>query len=413
MNAEILAVGTEILLGDIVNTNAQYFAKELAGLGIDVYYQTVVGDNPKRLTDTILHAFERADLIITTGGLGPTEDDLTKETGASYFGRKLVLDQKALDNIEKIFIARGRKMTENNKKQAMVPEGCKVLYNENGTAPGIIIEDENKIMVMMPGPPKECIPMFEEQVRPYLASKQEYTMVSRVLRVAEVGESRMETKVKDIIDAQDNPTIAPYAKQVEALLRVTAKASTVEEAEQLIEPVAKKIYDRLGDAIYAEGDTSLEATVAQMLIERQMTISISESLTGGLLTANFVEVPGISQVLIEGVVAYSNESKKRRLGVKSDTLAEFGAVSPETAAEMAKGVAEKSGADIGISTTGIAGPDGGTEEKPVGLAYIGLCIDGEVKTKEMRFIGSREKIRNGVVYSALNWLRLELLNRDK
>lgn len=408
MNAEILAVGTEILLGDIVNTNAQYLAKELAGLGIGVYYQTVVGDNPKRLEDTLFHAFQRADLIITTGGLGPTEDDLTKETGAKYFGKKLVLDEKALNWIKRFFEGIGRTMTENNVKQAYVPEGATVLYNENGTAPGIILEENGKILVMLPGPPKETIPMFEQQVRPYLSSRQEYTLVSRVLRVAGVGESEMETKVKDLIDAQENPTIAPYAKQNEALLRITARAATEEEAEKLIDPVAEKIYQRLGSSIYAEGETTLEAVVSQMIIDRHMTLAISESCTGGLLTAAFVEYPGISKVLCDGIVSYSNKAKMDLLNVKAETLENYGAVSHETAAEMARGVAERSGVDIGISTTGVAGPDGGTPEKPVGLVYIGLCIDGEVKTKEYHFVGDRQKIRERTVYQALNWLRLEL-----
>lgn len=408
MNAEILAVGTEILLGDIVNTNAQYLAKELAGLGIGVYYQTVVGDNPERLRDTLFHAFQRADLVITTGGLGPTEDDLTKETGAKYFDKKLVLDEEAMRRLKGFFEGIGKEMTENNVKQAYVPEGAIALYNENGTAPGIIIEENGKILVMIPGPPKEAIPMFENQVKPYLSLRQEYTMVSRVLRVAGIGESAMETAVKDLIDAQENPTIAPYAKQTEALLRITAKAKTVEEAERMIDPVADKIYERLGESVYAEGETTLEAVVSQMIIDRHMTLAISESCTGGLLTAAFVDYPGISKVLCDGIVSYSNKAKMNLLGVRAETLEHFGAVSHETAAEMARGVAEKSGVDIGISTTGIAGPDGGTPEKPVGLVYVGLCIDGIVKTKEFRFAGSRLRIRERTVYSALDWLRREL-----
>lgn len=412
MNAEILAVGTEILLGDIVNTNAQYLAKELADLGIGVYYQTVVGDNPARLEDTLFHAFQRADLVITTGGLGPTEDDLTKETGAKYFGKELVLDERALKRIQKFFDGIGKPMTENNVKQAYIPEGATVLYNDNGTAPGILIEENGKTLVMLPGPPRETIPMFESKVRPYLHSKQEYTMVSRVLRVAGVGESAMETLVKDLIDAQDNPTIAPYAKPNESLLRITARAATKEQAEQMIEPLARKIYERLGNAIYAEGETSLEAVVAQMMIDRQMTLAISESCTGGLLTAAFVEYPGISKILCDGIVSYSNKAKMSLLGVKQETLETYGAVSHETAAEMAKGVAERSGVDIGISTTGVAGPDGGTPEKPVGLVYVGLCIDGVVKTKEFHFVGNRQRIRERTVYYALNWLRLELLEKN-
>lgn len=413
MNAEILAVGTEILLGDIVNTNAQYLARELADLGIGVYYQTVVGDNPDRLRDTIYKAFSRADLIITTGGLGPTEDDLTKETGAKYFDKELVLDEKALDDIKEFFEKTGRKMTENNVKQAYVPEGSTVLYNENGTAPGIIMEENGKILIMLPGPPKETIPMFENQVKPFLKSKQEYTLVSRVLRVAGVGESKMETLVKDIIENSENPTVAPYAKDNEAILRITAKAHNEQEAMELIKPVADEIYNRLGDAIYGEGDTNLESVVAELLINKKMTISTSESCTGGLLAGTLIEYPGISSVFMDGVVSYSNESKMYRLGVKEETLEKYGAVSHETAAEMAKGIAETAGTNIGISTTGIAGPGGGSPEKPVGLVYVGICINGNVKTKEMYFAGTREKIRGRAVYGALNWLRKELLNLDE
>lgn len=412
MKAEILAVGTEILLGDIVNTNAQYLAKELAQLGIDVYYQTVVGDNPKRLEETIFNAFSRADFIITTGGLGPTEDDLTKETGAKYFKKKLVLDEKAMEMLKRFFEKIGRKMTENNVKQAYVPEGSFVLYNENGTAPGIIIEENGKILVMLPGPPKETIPMFEQQVKPYLKEKQEYTFVSRVLRVAGVGESTMETRVKDLIDAQTNPTIAPYAKQTESLLRITARAKTEEEAEAMIEPVAQKIYERLGENVYAEGETNIESVVGQMLIDKGLTISTSESCTGGLLAGTLIEYPGISKVFVDGVVSYSNESKMKRLGVKKETLQKYGAVSSETAAEMAEGVAKTAGTKVGISTTGVAGPNGGTKEKPVGLVYVGLFIDGETKTKEFHFAGDRQRIRERTVYSALDWLRRELRKKE-
>lgn len=410
MKAEIIAVGTEILLGDILNTNAQYISKELANLGIDLYYQTVVGDNPKRLKDTIYNAFSRADIVITTGGLGPTEDDLTKETGAEYFGKELILDEKALNRIKKFFEKTNRVMTENNIKQAYVPEGSIVMYNDNGTAPGIIIEENNKIMILLPGPPKETVPMFEQQVRPFLISKQNYTLVSRVLRVADIGESMMETKVKDIIDGQVNPTIAPYAKDTESLLRITARGKNENEANNLIEPVAKKIYERLGNSIYAEGETSIEEVVSNMLIEKNFTISTAESCTGGLLAATFIKYPGISKAFKDGIVSYSNDAKINRLNVKRETIEKYGAVSPQTAIEMAEGVAKTSNTNIGISTTGVAGPGGGTKEKPVGLVYIGICINGQTQTKEFRFAGNRERIRRKTVYSALNWLRLILLS---
>lgn len=411
MKAEIMAVGTELLLGDILNTNAQFLAQELANLGIEVYYQTVVGDNPQRLKDTIFHAFSRADLIITTGGLGPTEDDLTKETAAEYFGEKLVLDERALGRIKKYFDRTGRVMTENNVKQAMVPEKhCKVLYNDNGTAPGIIMEKNGKMIVMLPGPPKETVPMFRNQVKPYLAEKQEYTFLSRILRVAGVGESAMEARVKDLIDAQTNPTIAPYAKDGEAILRITAKAKNESEADALIAPVAAALRERLGTAVYAEGETNMQTVVAELLLEKKLTAAAAESCTGGLIASKLIEYPGISEVFLEGCVTYSNAAKIRRLGVKAETLEKYGAVSEETAREMAEGIARESGADVAIATTGIAGPGGGTEEKPVGLVYMGLCYQGKTYVKKCNFVGKRQAIRERAAYTALDWLRRVILD---
>lgn len=408
MRAEILAVGTELLLGDILNTNAQFLAQELANLGIELYYQTVVGDNPERLRDTIFHAFSRADLVITTGGLGPTEDDLTKETAAEYFGERLVLDERALGRIRKYFERTGRTMTENNVKQAMVPEkNGIVLYNDNGTAPGIILEKNGKIIIMLPGPPRETVPMFQNQVRPYLAKKQEFTFVSRILRVAEVGESAMEDRVKDIIDAQTNPTIAPYAKDGEAILRITAKARDEAEANRLIDPVAAALGERLGTAVYGEGETNLETVVAEQLLRKQLTLAVAESCTGGLIVSELVEYPGISAVLLEGCVTYSNEAKMRRLGVKAETLAKYGAVSEETAREMAEGIAKTSGAAIGLATTGVAGPES-SEGKQVGLVYIALSYRGKTQVKQCSFVGKRNKIRERAAYAALNLLRKEI-----
>lgn len=409
MKAEILAVGTELLLGDILNTNAQYLAKELAALGIEVYYQTVVGDNPKRLEETLYHAFSRADLVITTGGLGPTEDDLTKETAAKYFDEPLVLDEKALAQIQVFFDRIGRTMTENNKKQAFVPEhNSVVMYNANGTAPGIIIEKDEKIIIMLPGPPKEVVPMFENQAKPYLAKKQACTFISRILRVASVGESAMEEMVKDLIDAQTNPTIAPYAKEGEALLRITAKAKDEEEANRLIDPVAAALKERLGKSVYAEGETNMETEVAKLLLAQKKTIAVAESCTGGEISSQLVRFPGISEVFLEGCVTYTNEAKMKRLGVSAQTLEKFGPVSQETAKEMAEGIARTSGASIGIATTGVAGPDGGTDEKPVGLVYIGIYNNGAVEAREFHFAGNRNKIRERATFQALDWLRRKL-----
>ena len=406
MKAEILAVGTELLLGDILNTNAQFLAQELANLGIEVYYQTVVGDNPQRLKDTIFHAFSRADLIITTGGLGPTEDDLTKETAAEYFGERLILDERALGRIRKYFDRTGRVMTENNVKQAMVPEkNGIVLYNDNGTAPGIIMEKNGKMIVMLPGPPRETIPMFQNQVKPYLAKKQEFTFVSRILRVAEVGESAMEERVKDIIDAQTNPTIAPYAKDGEAILRITAKARDEEEANRLIDPVAAVLKERLGDAVYGEGETDLETVVAEQLLQKQLTLAVAESCTGGMVAAKIINVPGASDVFDQGYITYSNKSKRKILDVSKATLKKYGAVSEQTAREMALGGVLAADADACVAVTGLAGPDGGTEEKPVGLVYVSCCMKDEVIVEECHFNGTRQEIREHAAVTELDLLR--------
>jgi len=409
MKAEILAVGTELLLGDIVNTNGQYIAKRLADMGIFVYHQSVVGDNVERLKEAYKLAFNRADLVIATGGLGPTKDDLTKETAAEFFERNLILHEESLEFIKSYFEKMNRTLNEGNRKQAYLPEGAKVLPNDNGTAPGCVIEEDSKILILLPGPPKEMIPMFEKQVVPYLLKFQEGVLESKVLRILGIGEGHMAEKISDIIDNQANPTVAPYAKEGEVTLRITAKGETKEKADELIEPVEKAIRERLGEDIYGEGESTIEEVVAEILINRGLTIATAESCTGGLLAGKLINYPGISSVFIEGAITYSNEAKMARLNVNKETLDAFGAVSKETAAEMAQGIAMSAGTDIGISVTGIAGPGGGTEEKPVGLVYIGLCINGEVKTKELRLSGDRQKVRNRTVMNALDFLRRELI----
>lgn len=412
MKAEIIAVGTELLLGDIVNTNAQYLSQELAILGIEVYHQCVVGDNPKRLEEVLETSFSRSDIVITTGGLGPTDDDLTKEIGSKYFGENLILDEMALKRITDYFQKINKEMTDNNRKQAMVPENNKiVMYNKNGTAPGIIIEKNDKMLVMLPGPPKEVIPMFENQVKPSLEKKQNSTFVSRVLRVAGIGESELETRVKDLIDKQDNPTIATYAKDGEAILRITARAKNELEANELINPVALEIKDRLKEAVYGEDDKTLADAVIELLKDKNMSIATAESCTGGKIVDSLVTCSGASAVVMEGIVTYSNEAKISRLGVEAKTLELHGAVSPEVALEMSQGVCNTAKTNVGIGVTGIAGPNGGTDKKPVGLVYISICINGEAKVKEFRFGGSREKIRQRACYNGLDWLRLELLKQ--
>ena len=317
-----------------------------------------------------------------------------------------------LQMMEEFFQGLKRTMTDNNKKQAMVPRGCTVMYNENGTAPGIIQEGKGKILMMFPGPPRELIPMFETYAKPYLAAKQDQIFVSRVLRISKVGESEVEHLLQDIIDRQTNPTIATYVKRFEVIIRLTAKAKNEQEANRLIDPVAEEIHERLGINLYAEGETSVAEVVSKMLLERKETIAVAESLTGGMVASALVDYPGISASFLEGAVTYSNEAKMRRLGVKEETLQKYGAVSAQTAAEMAIGIAKTSGAGIGLSTTGIAGPGGGSAEKPVGTVYLGLWYHGKVKTKLVPLVGNRERIRIRAMEAAFDWLRRTMLREE-
>lgn len=409
MKAEIITVGTEILLGDIVNTNSQFLAKELASLGLDVYYQSTVGDNESRLMDTLNESLDRSDIIITTGGLGPTNDDITKEVAAKCFNQELVFYNDIWKDIKQYFEKIGVEPTENNKKQAYFPKDCIILNNSNGTAPGAILKKENKMIIVLPGPPKEMIPMFNNELKKYLENLTDYKLISRTLRFFGIGESELEDKLSDIINNQTNPTIAPYAKEGEVTLRITAKSYTKDDADNLIDEVENKIKTLVGKYLYGYGETTLEETVAKLLVEKNLTIAVSESCTGGMVSSTLIDYPGISQVFMEGCVTYSNEAKMSRLGVKKETLDSFGAVSTETAIEMAKGVAMNLKTNVGLSTTGIAGPGGGTAEKPVGLVYIGLYINGKTKVKKLNLAGSREKIRVKATKEALNFLRLELL----
>lgn len=409
MKAEIITVGTEILLGDIVNTNSQFLAKELASLGLDVYYQSTVGDNESRLMDTLNESLDRSDIIITTGGLGPTNDDITKEVAAKCFNQELVFYNDIWKDIKQYFEKIGVEPTENNKKQAYFPKDCIILNNSNGTAPGAILKKENKMIIVLPGPPKEMIPMFNNELKKHLENLTDYKLISRTLRFFGIGQSELEDKLSDIINNQTNPTIAPYAKEGEVTLRITAKSYTKDDADNLIDEVENKIKTLVGKYLYGYGETTLEETVAKLLVEKNLTIAVSESCTGGMVSSMLIDYPGISQVFMEGCVTYSNEAKMSRLGVKKETLDSFGAVSTETAIEMAKGVAMNLKTNVGLSTTGIAGPGGGTTEKPVGLVYIGLYINGKTKVKKLNLAGSREKIRVKATKEALNFLRLELL----
>ena len=391
---------TELLLGQIVNTNARDLAAGLSDCGVIVYYQTVVGDNPGRLKDAINDAYKRVDLVILTGGLGPTKDDLTKEIIAEYFGKKLVLHQPSLDRIKGYFDRMGREMNETNEKQAYMPEGCTILQNNCGTAPGLIVEEGEKIAILLPGPPKEMNPMFENEVKPWLKEKTGSTIKSRTLKMIDIGESNMAAKVSDLMDGE-NPTVAPYAKEGESELRITAMAKTQDEADNLIEPVAKEIYARLGEYIYGEDDTTLVEALVKKLTEKKLTISTAESCTGGLIASEITSVAGSSEIFGSGYVTYANSAKMKMLGVKDKTLADFGAVSSETAKEMAEGAKAASGADIAVSVTGIAGPGGGTPEKPVGLVYAALADNDGTIVQKFNLDGNRDKVRRRTVKNVL------------
>lgn len=407
-NAEILCVGTEILIGDIVNTNAAYISGRLASLGINQYHQGVVGDNPERLKKFLKDALDRADVVILTGGLGPTYDDLTKETVAELMGREMELHQESFERLKEFFASRNIEMTENNVKQAYMPKGCIVLQNNCGSAPGAIIEniEGTKAAIVLPGPPREMKPMFEESVVPYLESLSDSLFVSKNVNIFGMGESKVESILIDMMKNSTNPTIAPYATDGEVRLRVTAKAETKEIGEKLCDGLIEKLYDtEVGKYIYGI-DTTPEQALVKKLAESNMKIAVAESCTGGLVTGRITSVSGSSAVLDGSVVSYANEIKAKLLGVEQDILDTKGAVSEECALQMADGVRKLMGADIGISITGIAGPTGGTPEKPVGTVYIAVSTKNMQKCEKLTLRNNgREYVRN---VSAKNVLHLAL-----
>ncbi len=411
MTVELICVGTELLLGNIINTNAAFISEKCAMLGLSMYYQSVVGDNPGRLEEMVKTAMKRSDIIILSGGLGPTQDDLTKETVAKVMGKKLVEDQKARQEIQLFLERRGRTITENNWKQALVPEGCQVLYNVNGTAPGLIVEDDNTCVILLPGPPNELVPMFEEQVYPYLHKLQPEIICSKMIKLCGIGESSAETKILDLVEAQTNPTVAPYAKTGEVHLRITAKAESETAAYKLMEPVEEVLRQRFGTLIYTDDpQVTLEMAIYELLKANNLTVTTAESCTGGLVAGRLINVPGISEYLKEGYITYSNEAKQKLLGVPAEILQKYGAVSPQTAEAMAKGGAKAAEVDVCIAVTGIAGPDGGSLEKPVGLVYMSCYCLGKVYTEKNQYTGSRSKIREYAVASALTLLRQAILD---
>ena len=405
MNAEIIAVGTELLLGDILNTNAQYLSQKLAQLGFTVHFQSVVGDNPQRLAQLAQQAKERSEIVIYSGGLGPTADDLTKETIAKVYGDPLQFDPVQLEKIQHFFHACGKYMSENNRKQAMVPLYGETLENNNGTAPGILFRQDERVAILLPGPPKELIPMFENKVLPILQKMQKNVIVSRVLRVYGIGESVLEEIVAPLLEGQ-NPTAALYAKTAEVVVRITAKAETTEQAAEMCNQTAQEFYRIVGDCIYAEGEQLLEETVVKLFSEKNLQLSTAESCTGGLLSQRITSIPGSSKVFECGVCSYANTVKEKLLGVPTDVLEQFGAVSPQTAKAMAEGSLRLSGAEIAVGITGIAGPDGGTPEKPVGLVYIAAANQKKVWVYRMMMVNcSREVVRFAATQKALDLVR--------
>ncbi|ETI68786.1 competence/damage-inducible protein A [Neobacillus vireti] len=399
MNAEIIAVGSELLLGQIVNTNARFLSQHLAGLGIDVYYHTVVGDNPDRLKAAIAHAEARSEIIIFTGGLGPTKDDLTKETIARHLGKELVMDETALASIELYFKRTNRVMTENNRKQALVLEGSQILANDHGMAPGMVLETGGHIYMLLPGPPKEMEPMFLQYGGPALSSKSgsNEKIVSRVLRFFGIGEAALETEVMDIIEAQSNPTIAPLAGDGEVTLRLTAKHPDENIAHTMLDDVEKKINQRVGEFLYGYDNISLLQELTKALKKRNLTVTAAESLTGGLFQQELTAISGASSVFKGGVVCYSNEVKQHILQVNQETLEKHGAVSEQCARELAENAARILAADVGISFTGVAGPDE-LEGKPVGTVYIGIAVKkSPTIVEKITLSGTRDAIRNRAV----------------
>ncbi|MBR3795018.1 MAG: competence/damage-inducible protein A [Clostridia bacterium] len=409
MIAEIVAIGTELLMGQILDTDAQYLSRRLQSLGISVYYHQTVGDNPQRMRDTIALALSRSDIVITTGGLGPTQDDISKEIAAQLLGLEMRFDEASWQAIRGYFDRLGRECPENNRRQAMFAEGATILPNGCGTAPGCMIEQGGKVVVQLPGPPHEMAAMFDGQVYPRLAEMTGGCIASRYIRTYGIGESHLaQLCAKWIEHETGGVTAAPYCSLGEAQLRITARGESEREALEKIEPVVKEVKALLGDYVYAvlpTSEGSMEEAAGRALTEKGLTVATAESCTGGLVAARLVNYPGISSALHEAHVTYANEAKVKYCGVKEETLARHGAVSEEMAREMAEGLRARSGADIAVATTGIAGPGGGTETKPVGLVYVACADRDGVCVQKLQLTGSRERIRNLSALRALDMIR--------
>ena len=409
MKAEILCVGTELLLGDIVNTNAAYIARELARIGIELYHQTVVGDNQERLKRALNEAFDRADLVVTTGGLGPTFDDVTKETVAAYFGKKMVRNQEAMDRISSYYEKRGIELTDNTKKQADLPEGCIAFQNNHGTAPGLAIEGRGKVVIMLPGPPSEMIPMFDGSAVPYLLQYSGKTIVSSTVHFFGIGESLLESRMHEYMLAHNNPSVAPYAKDGEVQVRLTASARTKEEADAMIRPVVAEICRDYGKYLYGVDVGTMQNALVRELRTKGLTIAVAEGCSGGNVIKRITEVPGSDQVFEMGVVTNTSRAREKLAGVRPETMARYGIYSEETAREMAEGIRRSSGADIGIAITGRTGLESDTVGEELGLVYVAvdseayrhvtkvdLAGNRKAQSEFVRYVGSSSALWNGL-----------------
>jgi nicotinamide-nucleotide amidase len=410
LSAEIIAIGSELLAPDRADTNSLWLTEKLNQIGIEVKLKTIVGDDDARLEETIREAVKRSRVVITTGGLGPTEDDITRKVAARALGRRLLLDEKMLEWIRARFASFGRAMPERNSRQAMVIDGSEVLDNPNGTAPGLFIEHEKTSIALLPGPPREMRPMFETLVLPRLAAKAGNLRVRRrVLRVAGMGESAVDELVAPVYMQYDNPQTTILFNQSEIELQLTAQGKTESDAEALLDRLSEQLEDRLGHAIFAFRGETMEEVVGLKLTVGGYTLAVAESCTGGLIAQRLTEVPGASKYFIEGVIAYSNDAKTRTLGVEPMLLLEHGAVSAAVADSMAEGVRKRANTDFGLSVTGVAGPEGGTEEKPVGLVFIALADDAHTEHRKLMLPGDRHLIRWRASQAALDLLRRRLI----
>ncbi|MEC0304757.1 competence/damage-inducible protein A [Terribacillus saccharophilus] len=406
INAEVIAVGTEILIGQINNTNAQYISKQLADHGINVFYHHVVGDNLARVQSSFAKAQRDADLVLVTGGLGPTEDDLTREAFQLISGLEMHEDKVSMDRIKEFFVKRGRTMSPNNHKQARVFDGAKVLENTVGMAPGMLVEHDGVVWAFMPGVPREMKQIMSDHVLPHVREKYQLQSVlqSRLLHFIGIGESQLETDLLDLIQVQENPTIATYASEGEVAVRLTARAETKEEADRLIDVVEKEVMERVGQYFYGYDETSVQQQVFELLKQRQFTLASAESLTGGLFADALVSLSGASEVFLGSFVTYAPSLKQHVLGVKEETIKTYGTVSEKCAIEMAENAVRVSGADIGISFTGVAGPDS-SEGKEPGTVFISLHEKGkQTRTTELSIRSSRQGVRAQAVKKGFDML---------